>query len=140
MQVKFELTVGQQRIERTATVTPGMYFFKKQRNEFIIIYLGATRNATLTLPKEFPVGAGELTIVGTGGVTFEEKRDVIVYDNRYVVLVQTSASTYRPGDSMEMRVVVTNEELIPVENGEILVEVYVCFNIFFFKNYIFFSH
>jgi uncharacterized protein YfaS (alpha-2-macroglobulin family) len=73
---------------------------------------------------EFPVGAGELTIVGTGGVTFEEKRDIIVYDNRYVVLVQTSASTYRPGDEMEIRVVVTNEELVPVENGEVLVEIY----------------
>ena len=48
---------------------------------------------------EFPVGAGELTIVGTGGVSFEEKRDVIVYDSRYVVLVQTSASTYQPGDT-----------------------------------------
>ncbi len=88
--------------------------------------LGATRNATLTLPWEFPVGAGELTIVGTGGVSFEEKRDIIVYDNRYVVLVQTSASTYHPGDKLEARVVVTNEELIPVENGEIDIEIYVC--------------
>ncbi len=89
--------------------------------------LGATRNATLTLPWEFPVGAGELTIVGTGGVSFEEKRDIIVYDSRYVVLVQTSASTYRPGDQLEARVVVTNEELIPLENGQIDIEIYVCF-------------
>ena len=80
----------------------------------------------MTLPKEFPVGAGELTIVGTGGLTFEEKRDIIVYDNRHVVLVQTSASSYRPGDKMEVRVVVTNEELMPVENGEVNIEIYVC--------------
>jgi hypothetical protein len=81
----------------------------------------------LALPWGFPVGAGELTIVGTGGASFEEKRDVIVYNNRYVVLVQTSASTYRPGDSLEVRVVTTNEELIPLENGEALIEIYVCF-------------
>ncbi len=92
----------------------------------ILIVLGATRNVTLTLPAGFPVGAGELTIVGTGGVSFEEKRDIIVYDSRYVVLVQTSASTYRPGDSLEVRVVVTNEELIPVETAEVLIQIYVC--------------
>jgi hypothetical protein len=107
VQVKFELTVGQKRVQGTTTVNPG-----------------TTHNAVLTVPMEFPVGAGELTIVGTGDVNFEEKRDIIVYDNRYVVLVQTSASTYRPGDKMEVRVVVTNEELMPVENGEVLVEIY----------------
>jgi hypothetical protein len=84
---------------------------------------------------EFPVGAGELTIVGTGGVSFEEKRDIIVYDNSYVVLVQTSASTYRPGDQLEVRVVVTNEELIPVQNGELLIEIYVCLIFLFFCNH-----
>jgi len=98
----------------------------------IIINLGSTRNATLTLPLEFPVGAGELTIVGTGGVSFEENRDVIVYDNRYVVLVQTSASTYRPHDTLEVRVVATNEQLIPIENCEVLIEIYVCFYFFSF--------
>jgi hypothetical protein len=87
----------------------------------------------LVLPTEFPVGAGELTIVGTGGVSFEEKRDVIVYDSRYVVLVQTSASTYR--------VVATNEELIPLENNVVLIEIYVCFYFFSFAiiNYILFN-
>ena len=104
--------------------------------------LGATRNATLTLPWEFPVGAGELTIVGTGGVSFEEKRDIIVYDNRYVVLVQTSASTYRPRDTMEIRVVAMNENLMPIENGELIVEIYVnihmsvlCFDKTFFLSF-----
>lgn len=87
----------------------------------------------MTLPKEFPVGAGELTIVGTGGITFEEKRDIIVYDNRHVVLVQTSASSYRPGDKMEVRVVATNEELIPVETAEVTIEIYVCFHSFSFR-------
>jgi hypothetical protein len=105
--VKFELTIGQKRIEGTTTCKPG-----------------ETRNATLTLPLEFPVGAGELTITGTGGVHFEEKRDVIVYDNRHVILVQTSASAYRPGDILEVRVVATNEELIPMESGEVLLEIY----------------
>ncbi len=87
----------------------------------------------MVLPTEFPVGAGELTIVGTGGVSFEEKRDVIVYDSRYVVLVQTSASTYR--------VVATNEELIPLENNVVLIEIYVCFYFFSFAiiNYILFN-
>jgi hypothetical protein len=82
---------------------------------------------------EFPVGAGELTIVGTGGINFEEKRDIIVYDNSYVVLVQTSASTYQPGDTMEVRVICTTEELIPVENDEVLIEIYVCFYCFSFE-------
>jgi len=107
VQVKFQLTIGLQNVQCTTTVPPG-----------------TTHNATLTLPMEFPVGAGELTIVGTGGVSFEEKRDVIVYDNRYVVLVQTSASTYQPGDTMEVRVVATNEELIPIESCEVLIEIY----------------
>jgi len=107
VQVKFELTVGQKKVQGTTTVAPG-----------------TTRNATLTLPMECPVGAGELTIIGTGGVSFEEKRDVIVYDSRYVVLVQTSASTYRPGDMMEVRVVATDEELIPLEKSEVLIEIY----------------
>ncbi len=73
-----------------------------------------------------------MSIVGTGGVSFEETRDVIVYDNQYVVLVQTSASTYRPGDTLEVRVVVTNEQLIPVENNEVLIEIYVYFYFFSF--------
>jgi hypothetical protein len=81
----------------------------------------------LALPSEFPIGPGVLTIFGTGGVRFEEKRDVIVYDNRHVILVQTSASTYQPGDKMELRVVATNEELIPLENDEVLIEIFVCF-------------
>jgi hypothetical protein len=93
--------------------------------------LGETRNATMTLPMEFPVGAGELTITGTGGVHFEEKRDVIVYENRHVLLVQTSASTYRPADTLEVRVVATSEELMPIESGEVLIEIYVCYYFFF---------
>ncbi|CAF0783616.1 unnamed protein product [Adineta steineri] len=105
--VKFELTVGQHRIQGLTTVKAG-----------------ETRNATLALPMEFPVGPAELTIIGTGGITFEEKRDIIVYDNRYVVLVQTSASTYRPEDEMEIRVVVTDEKLMPVDNLEVLIEVF----------------
>jgi len=110
------------------------------KQKSIIINLGETHNATLALPLEFPVGAGEITIVGTGGVRFEEKRDVIVYDNRYVVLVQTSASTYRPSDTMEIRVVATNEELIPLESGEVLIEIYVCCYFYSFQIiYIFFQ-
>ena len=96
--------------------------------------LGETRNASLTLPSEFPVGAGELTITGTGGVRFEEKRDVIVYEKRHVILVQTSSSTYRPGDTLEVRVVATSEELIPIESGEVLLEIYVCHSFIYFIN------
>jgi hypothetical protein len=107
VEVKFDLTMGQQHIEGKTICKPG-----------------ETRNATLTLPKEFPIGAGELTITGTGGIRFEDKRDIIVYDNRHVILVQTSASTYRPHDTMEIRVVATNENLIPIENGELTVEIY----------------
>ena len=91
---------------------------------FFLFSSGETRNATLALPMDFPVGAGELIVTGTGGVRFEEHRDTIVYDNRHVMLVQASASTYRPGDTMEVRVVVTDEELIPVEKGEILIEIF----------------
>jgi len=107
VEVKFELLIGQQRIHGLTTVKAG-----------------ETRNATLTIPKEFPVGAAELTITGTGGIRFEEKRDVIVYDNSYVLLVQTSASTYRPGDDMEMRLVATNEELMPLEKSLAEIEIY----------------
>jgi hypothetical protein len=95
---------------------------------------GETQNVTLTLPQEFPVGIGQLTITGTGGLQFEEKRDIIIYDNRYVILVQTSASTYRPRDTMEIRVVAMNENLMPIENGELIIEIYVNFYLIFFIN------
>ncbi|UJR33963.1 hypothetical protein I4U23_021379 [Adineta vaga] len=107
VEVKFELLIGQQRISGLTTVKAG-----------------ETRNATLTIPKEFPVGAAELTIIGTGGISFEDRRDVIVYDNRYVLLVQTSSSTYRPSDDMEVRIIATNEELMPLENSETEIEIY----------------
>ena len=106
--VKFELVLGAQRLEGKVVCKPG-----------------ETRNATITLPKKFPIGAGELIITGTGGLQFEEKRDVIVYDSRHVLLVQTSASTYRPHDIMEVRVVATTEELMPMESGELTIEIYV---------------
>jgi hypothetical protein len=107
VEVKFDLTMGQRHLEWKMVCKPG-----------------ETRNVTLTLPKEFPVGAAEMTITGTGGLRFEEKRDVIVYDNRYVILVQTSASTYHPDDTLEARVIVTDENLIPIENGQLTVEIY----------------
>jgi hypothetical protein len=107
VEVKFDLMMGQQHIYSTVTVKSG-----------------ETRNVTMALPMGFPVGPAELNIIGTGGVRWEEKRDVIVYDNSHVVLVQTSASTYRPGDDMEIRVVVTDEQLMPMETGEVLIEVY----------------
>ncbi len=113
--MKFVLTIGQYHLDNK-----------------IICKAGETRNITLTLPKEFPVGAGELTIIGTGGLNFEEKRDIIIYDNRHVILVQTSTATYRPRDTMEIRVVCTNENLLPVENGELIVEIYVNFYFLFF--------
>jgi hypothetical protein len=107
--------MGRRHIEATTTCKPG-----------------ETRNATLTIPREFPIGAGELTITGTGGLHFEERRDIVIYDNCHVVLVQTSASTYRPTDTIETRIVVTNENLIPMERGELTVEIYVSS---FFLNY-----
>jgi hypothetical protein len=107
VEVRFDLAMGQQHIEGKVMCKPG-----------------ETRNATMTLPKEFPVGAGLLTMTGTGGIRFEEKRDIIVYDNRHIMLVQTSASTYCPGDTMEVRVVATSENLIPIESGELMIEIY----------------
>ncbi|UJR13399.1 hypothetical protein I4U23_000414 [Adineta vaga] len=107
VEVKFDFILGSKRLEQKVVCKPG-----------------ETRNATLTLPKEFPIGAGELIITGTGGLQFEEKRDVIVYDSRHVLLVQTSASTYRPHDTMEIRVIATTEELMPIESDEINIEIY----------------
>ncbi|CAF1270619.1 unnamed protein product, partial [Adineta ricciae] len=62
VEVKYELIIGQQRISGSTTVKAG-----------------ETRNATITLPMEFPVGAAELIFTATGGIRFEDKRDVIVY-------------------------------------------------------------
>lgn len=67
-----------------------------------------------------------------GHLHFQEKCDVIVYDNCHVILVQTSVSTYHPHDTMEIRIVATNENLMPIEHGEIIVEVYVNFSLFIF--------
>lgn len=122
--------VGQRHIEDKIICKPGQIslLFNKQKKTFF--FLGQTRNAALTLPKEFPIGGGELTINGTGGLHFEEKRDIIVYDNCHIILVQTSASTYRPDDIMEIRVVATNENLMPIEYGELIVEIYVNFYLF----------
>jgi len=93
---------------------------------------GETCQVTLSLPVEYPVGAGELTITVTDGVQFEEKRDIIVYDNRHMLLVQTSASTYRPHDTMKIRVVATNENLMPIEYDELIVKIYINFYLFIF--------
>jgi hypothetical protein len=84
------------------------------------------------------MGPGELTITGTGGLHFEEKRYVDVYDDCYVIIVQTSASTYIPTDTIEVRAVVTKKNLIPMEHVELIVEVYVSFYlIIFIDKYIF---
>jgi len=107
VEVQFALTIGNKHLEWKTMCKPG-----------------ETRNVTLTLPKEFPVGAGELIITGTGGLRFEEKRDMIIYDNRHIMMVQTSASTYRPRDTMEIRVVCMNEHFMPMESGELIVEIY----------------
>ena len=108
VEVKFDLVLGSKRVESKIVCQPGV-----------------TRNATLVLPKEFPIGAGELIITGTGGLQFEEKRNAIIYDNRHAMLVQTSASTYRPRDTMEIRVIATTEEFMPMESGELNIEIYV---------------
>ncbi|CAF5083804.1 unnamed protein product, partial [Rotaria sp. Silwood1] len=105
--IKFDLIVNQLHIENK-----------------IICTTGETRNVILAVSKKFPIGLGKLIITGSGGLNFEEKRDIIVYDNCHVILVQTSSSTYRPHDTMEIRVVVTNENLIPIEYGELIVEIY----------------
>lgn len=115
VEIKFVLTINKHRIENK-----------------IICKSGETQNGTLSLPNEFPVGAGELIIIGSGGLQFEERRDVIIYDNRHALLIQTSASTYRPRDTMEIRVIATNENLIPIENGELTLEIYVKISQLFF--------
>ena len=86
---------------------------------------GKTRNAILRIPREFPIGAGELIITGTGGLQFKRRCNTIIYDNHHVILVQTSASTYRPHDTIEAYVVVTDENFIPMDSGEVTIEIYV---------------
>ncbi|CAF0996321.1 unnamed protein product [Didymodactylos carnosus] len=83
-----------------------------------------TKNVTLALNRQFPIGVGELIIQATGGLKFTERREVLIYDDRYVLLVQTSSTTYRPNDTVEIRVVATNENMIPIENGEMTIEIY----------------
>ncbi|CAF1516777.1 unnamed protein product, partial [Didymodactylos carnosus] len=106
--VTFDLVVSsQQRIQARVTCQPG-----------------ETKNVILSLPEHFPVGGGELTIRGTGGIQFSQKRDVIVYDNRYVLLVQTSSPSYRPSEFMELRVLATKVHLMPIERGVVDIEIY----------------
>ncbi|CAF0859596.1 unnamed protein product [Didymodactylos carnosus] len=105
--VTFDLAILGQRVQARVTCQPG-----------------ETKNVSLSLPEHFPIGAGELTIRGTGGIQFSEKRDCIVYDNRYVLLVQTSSSSYRPTEFMELRVLATNENLMPIERGVVDIEIY----------------
>jgi hypothetical protein len=87
----------------------------------------------LTVPRNFPIGAGKLIITGTGGLQFEERHGVVIYNNCHVILVQTSASTYHPTDTIEAHVVITNEILIPMEYGKLTIEIYV--SSFFLLNY-----
>jgi hypothetical protein len=100
--------MGRESIERKTTVNQG-----------------ETRNAILDIPRGFPIGAGELIITGTGGREFQERRDTIIYDNSHVILVQTPASTYHPHDTIKVRVVVTDENLIPLKRGTLTIEIYV---------------
>ena len=107
VEVRFDLHVAEHHIQSQVLVQPG-----------------DTRNGTLLVPRDFPLGAGQLTVCGEGGVQFEEKHQVLIYDNRHVLLVQSSASTYRPGDQMKVRVVATDEHLMPMESNELIVEIY----------------
>ncbi|CAF3353066.1 unnamed protein product [Rotaria sp. Silwood1] len=107
VEITFDLMVKQKHFKHKITCNPGK-----------------THKATLTLPKEFPLGAGELTLSGTGGLHFNEKHDIIVHDNCHIILVQTSASSYHPGDTMKVRVIVIDEYLRPIEYGEVILEIY----------------
>ncbi|CAF0997895.1 unnamed protein product [Didymodactylos carnosus] len=51
------------------------------------------------------------------------KWDVIVYDNRYVLLVQTPSSSHRPSEFLEF-VLATNENLMPIERGVVPIAIY----------------
>ena len=106
--IKLELLTSRAPVEGTTTVERGK-----------------TRNAILRISREFPIGAGELIITGTGGLQFERRCDTIIYDNRHVILVQTSSSTYRPYDTIKAHVIVTNKKFIPMAYGEVTIEIYV---------------
>jgi len=107
VEISFELVLGQQRLQRKLSCLEG-----------------ESRNVTFPIPKAFPIGVGELTIQGRGGIEFMEKREVIVYDDRYILLIQTSSSSYRPNDTVEFRVVATDENLIPIESAEVTIEIF----------------
>jgi len=126
IEIQFNLIVGQRHVEQKINFTSGKisFIFNKEKKN-IFLFLGKTCSAAVTLPKEFSIGYGKLTINGTAGLNFKEKRSIIVYDNGHVLLVQTSASTYRPQDTMKIRVLATNENLVPIQNGELTIEIYV---------------
>ena len=135
--IHFELVLGKECINGITIAKSYISPWIKDRGFLVkktgTIILGQTCNVTLTIPDKFPLGTGQLTVIGTGDLRFQEKRHIIVYDNRYVIRVQTSTSIYRPGDMMQIRVVGTNEELIPIENDEVLIEISVYLDLVFFE-------
>lgn len=106
--VKIELTVGSNHLESTNTCQPGV-------------------SCTITIrpPSVFPTGPGTLMATGTGALNFQETKSIVAHDMHIILLIQPSASTYRPGDTMVIRVVATDENLIPLSDKSVDIEIYV---------------
>ena len=122
--MKFELKVSSSHLQKTLTCNPG-----------------STCTATFRPPPFFPTGPGEVTVTGTGGWTFTQKFNVNVVNARFNLLVQTSASTYRPSDIMEIRVIGLDEKYIVLDDQSVDIEIYVRFSLLrfdlFFNSFVF---
>lgn len=76
-------------------------------------------------PGSFPTGPGQLTVTATGGWQFTKIYDVNVLGARLLLMIQTSASTYRPSDTMEIRVIGLDNKYIALDQQSVDIEIYV---------------
>lgn len=86
---------------------------------------GESCTINMRLPKSFPTGPGTVTTTNNRGLDCGKPEMVDVQRRNLSIIIQTSASTYRPGDTMEISVIATNENLMPLNDKPLRLEIYV---------------
>ncbi|XP_076446304.1 CD109 antigen-like [Babylonia areolata] len=84
---------------------------------------GAPKIIDLQLPTDLPTGRYELHVAGTGGLTFTNKTHVTFSAKAKSVLVQTDKAMYKPGQTVNFRVLAVYPDL-SLYKGNLDIEIY----------------
>ncbi|XP_076447000.1 CD109 antigen-like [Babylonia areolata] len=84
---------------------------------------GVPKTINLQLPTDLPTGHYELHVAGTGGLTFTNKTHVTFSAKAKSVLVQTDKAMYKPGQTVNFRVLAVYPDL-SLYKGNLDIEIY----------------